>query len=162
MIDANATFLGISLYVYLFFGILLVPSYYFWRWVVRKLRNGKDSKLWAFLATAIVTPMLYAIGVYVWIMVVSYYPSHDFDAAKWAVDKEKRYEYTNDIINSRLLIGKTKEEVVSLLGNETHDTSNNIWYYYVGSVPAVGSTEPDYLVIEFENDKAVKVYQYTL
>ena len=161
MIDLNGTFLGISLYVYFFLFILFIPSYYLWKWIIKKLRDGKESKWGAVLASLITTPMIYLLGIYVWIMVVSYYPSHDFDRQQWMENKEKRYEYTDDIIDNKLLIGKTKEEVISLLGNEVNDPVNNIWYYYVGFVPAIASIDPDYLVIEFENDKVVKVYQYT-
>mgnify|MGYP003623237673 FL=1 len=105
--------------------------------------------------------MIYCIGIYIWLMIASYYPSHDFDQNKWKENKEIRYEYTDDIIDNKLLIGKTKREVIDMLGNEAHDISSDIWYYYVGYVPGIFGIDPDYLVVEFKDDKVVNVYQYT-
>mgnify|MGYP003623237667 FL=1 len=34
MIDINATFLGIDLFVYVVLAILLIPSYYLWKWII--------------------------------------------------------------------------------------------------------------------------------
>ena len=35
-----------------------------------------------------------------WIFSISYYPSKDFDRQKWISDKEKRYELSEEIIES--------------------------------------------------------------
>lgn len=44
-----------------------------------------------------------------------------FEFSKWKTDEHSRYTMVNDIIENDLLLGKSKEEVLQLLGNPTED-----------------------------------------
>lgn len=59
-----------------------------------------------------------------------------------------------------MLIGKTKKEVKETLGNEQNSNLSNNWIYYLGFKPSLINIEPDALIIEFKNDKVIKVEQY--
>ena len=67
---------------------------------------------------------------------------------------------SKNIINSEMLIGKTKEEVIELLGNKYSDHGENHIEYYLGFVPRMLNIDPDYLDIYFENGKVIKVSQH--
>ena len=91
---------------------------------------------------------------------MSYHPTHDFDKQKWFADKEKRYELSEDIIDSKMLIGKTKSEVRQLLGDEGNTDESDYWNYYLGFRPGFANIDPDVLDIEFKDGKVVKVGQH--
>jgi hypothetical protein len=88
-----------------------------------------------------------------------YHPNDEFDKARWHTDKEKRYELSEDIIKSELLIGKSKAEVKQLLGDD-YDGTEDDWHYYLGFVPSIGGIDPDVLDIYFEGGKVVRVGQH--
>ena len=95
-----------------------------------------------------------------WIFSISYYPSKDFDRQKWISDKEKRYELSEEIIESEMLIGKTKAEVKQILGDEENTDDSDLWNYYLGFKPQLFGIDPDVLVIEFKNGIVIKVGQH--
>lgn len=72
---------------------------------------------------------------------------------------EKRYEMSKNLIESQMLIGKTKAEIKQLLGASNDPDENNNWNYYLGMKPGIISIDPDILEIEFKDGKAVKVWQ---
>ena len=81
----------------------------------------------------------------IWIMSISYYPSYEFDAAKWSANVEERYQMSEDIIESMMLIGKTQNDVIELLGTEFHEDNDNRMIFELGFVPGLISIDPDYL-----------------
>ncbi|MFB9865502.1 hypothetical protein [Rufibacter immobilis] len=74
--------------------------------------------------------------------------------------KEKRYELSADIIDSKMLLGKTKPEVRQLLGDEGNTDLSDHWNYYLGFRPGFANIDPDVLDIEFKDGKVVKVGQH--
>jgi outer membrane protein assembly factor BamE (lipoprotein component of BamABCDE complex) len=67
---------------------------------------------------------------------------------------------TDDLVDNKKLIGKTKEEVIELLGPEEHTVSNSRWTYYIGFKPGIMAIDPDVLEIEFEDGKVVKCWTH--
>ena len=53
-----------------------------------------------------------------------------------------------------MLIGKSRDEVVSIIGIQDNKGSSNTWFYYIGMKPGF-TLGPDYLEIEFSHDKVV-------
>ena len=98
--------------------------------------------------------------IIIWVFSISYHPSNNFDRKKWFADEEKRYELSEDIIDSKLLIGKTKAEVRQILGNEENTDKSDHWTYYLGFKPGLFSIDPDVLTIDFENGKAIYAGQH--
>jgi len=151
---------GISLEVYIILIILGIPVFFIWRWVFsRYIKTERTRKIATWTATIFTTPLLY-IGIFLLLFyAMTYYPSHEFDRMKWSSDMEKRYEMSQDIIDSKMLIGKTKSEVKQLLGDSNDPDGDNNWSYYLGMKPGIISIDPDILEIEFKDEKAIKVWQ---
>lgn len=110
------------------------------------------------IATLIFTPLIYVGLVVGWLVSVSYYSVKDFDKEKWNTDIEKRYEMTDDLIDNGKLIGKTKNEIKELLGQEAVSSDSAQWTYYIGFKPGPFAIDPDVLEVEFKNGKVLKCW----
>ena len=138
-----------------FILILCLPVFFFWRWVFRKSVSKTRKRVLTWVVTIITAPIVYAIFVMLFFYAEEYYPNRDFDRNVWKTDTDTRYEYTHDLIKSNLLIGKTKPEVLEVLGKT--DTSGIYWYYYIGYRPEILNIDPSYIEIHFENGKVTTV-----
>ena len=79
-----------------------------------------------------------------------------FNKVGWDRNEEKRYIYHDDILESKMLVGKTKAEVIRLLGKEEQDgLDSNRWSYYLGFRP--GYVVANTFVIEFKNGQVKKI-----
>lgn len=151
---------GVNIEVYFILLLIGVLSFFFWRWLLKKLITiDKTRRTATWIATILLTPLMYGLFVMFWMMSATYYPSNDFNKEKWHEDIEKRYELSEDLIDSEILIGKTKKEVKKILGDTFQEWSADNWSYYLGSRP--GIMDPDYLDIEFKDGKVVKVRQHS-
>lgn len=65
-----------------------------------------------------------------------------------------------NLMKSRLLEGKTKEEVVNILGGPTWGDTTNVWRYDMGTSSAGFGWKFHTLNITFENGQAARVEQY--
>ena len=96
----------------------------------------------------------------IWIFSISYYPTSDFDKDEWNSNVEERFIMSEDIIESEILIGKTREEVIQMLGNDFITNNESEITYELGHVPGLFNIDPDYLDIKLENGKVISVNQY--
>lgn len=92
------------------------------------------------------------------VLLISVY-ENKFDQTTWKVYPSKRYKMRKDIIESELLIGKTKQEVIRLLGKSeaSNLTGKDHLIYSLGDVPSFFDSEEEQLIVIFENDLANKV-----
>lgn len=142
--------------------ILAIPVYFLSKWILKKFKlgNDKNRRFLAIIPTIIISPILYVSIIMIWIFSISYYPKTDFSKQKWESNKDERYKMSNDIIKNELLIGKTKDEVINLLGNDFYKYDDNHIAYDLGFVPGLFNIDPDVLDIYFENGKVIKVGQH--
>lgn len=142
--------------------ILAVPIYFLSKWILKRLKLGnvKNRKFLAIIPAVILSPVLYMGMIIIWVFSVSYYPKTDFNKQEWEVNKEERYKMSTDLIKSELLIGKTKEEVIELLGDDFYTYNENHIAYDLGFVPGLFNIDPDVLDIYFEKGKVIKVDQH--
>lgn len=142
--------------------ILAIPTYFSFKWILKKLNvgNEKNRKYVAFIPTVFFSPIIYIGLIYLWIFSISYYPSNDFDQTEWKTNTEERYKMSEDIIESKILIGKTKQEIIELLGNDFYSYSENHIAYGLGFVPRLFNIDPDVLVVYLKNGKVIKVEQH--
>jgi hypothetical protein len=138
--------------------ILAIPTYCLCRLVFRRLKDKTTRKRVTWSATLLLTPMIYVGLIIGWVSSVSYYPARDFDKEQWKTDLEKRYKLTDDLIDNRKLIGKTKEEIKELLGQEDVSLDGSRWTYYIGFKPSLSGIDPDVLEIVFEDGKVSKCW----
>lgn len=83
-----------------------------------------------------------------------------FTAERWLNDDEGRVYLVDDLIKDHELIGKTKEEVFTLLGSPTETEyfkeKDNV-VYYLGAERGIIRIDSEWLVISFDgSDKAMK------
>ncbi len=142
--------------------IIAIPTYFVCKWIVTKLKIGNDRsrKFIAIIPTLILSPIIYIGLVMIWMFSISYYPTNDFDQNEWNANVEERYKMSEDIIESEMLIGKTKDEVILILGNNFSTNNENRISYELGNVPGLFNIDPDYLDIKLENGIVVNVNQY--
>lgn len=76
-----------------------------------------------------------------------------FHKKAWAEFPQKRYRMTEDLIRSKILIGKTKEEVVKLLTNDSKQfkMQSNNWMYYTKVKPGWRNANIEILDIAFKS-----------
>ncbi len=82
-----------------------------------------------------------------------------FNEQQWRSERTTRYKLAEDIMESELLIGKTKQEVIALLGSPSPSTltGNDHLVYALGKPPSFLESKAEKLVIVFENSFAIEV-----
>lgn len=121
------------------------------------LGNETSRKYIALVPTIFLTPFLIGITIF---FLIFYYPRNEFNIQEWEKNVEERYEMSENIIKTELLIGKTKDEVIELLGEKFYSYNENHIAYGLGFVPGLFNIDPDVLDIYFENGKVKKVGQH--
>ena len=142
--------------------LISLPVYFLIREILKKLKLGTEKNRWliTFLITLLVSPVMYILSIMIWMFSISYYPSQDFDKQQWSTEKHERFKMSEDIIESKLLIGKSKIEVIEILGDDFYTYDINHIAYDIGHVPGFFNIDPDVLDIYFENGKVIKVDQH--
>lgn len=150
-----------SLEVPIIILIIAIPVYFLFKWILKRLKlgNEKNRKYFAIIPTIILSPLLYVGIIMIWIFSISYYPKTDFNKSEWNENKEERYKMSKDIIKSEILVGKSKTEVIELLGTEFYSHDENHMGYNLGFVPRLLNIDPDVLDIYFKKGKVIKVVQ---
>ena len=155
------TLFGVSIEVFFILLFLGVPIFFVCRWLLKKfIKIDQKRKIATWVATLIATPFIYFSIIMLWFFCMSYHPAHNFDKVKWFTNKETRYELSEDIIESEMLIGKTKSEVRQILGDENNSDQSEHWSYYLGFRPGFINIDPDVLDIEFEHGRVIRVGQH--
>ena len=82
-----------------------------------------------------------------------------FNGEDWRNHPKDRHEMVDNLIQSQLLIGNTKDEVIKKLGEPLQlvNSDKKGFIYSIGEVPSFFNFKNDRLLIFFENDKVVKV-----
>ena len=153
------TFLFIIVIIQVLF---LIPSYFIYRKILKR-RKVKRIVIKTFLMT-IILPFIYTlILMLTWGFVIEpIIRSKKLDSKEWVENKSSRYRMENDIKNNNLLIGKTKKEVLAILGEPYTDNflnCNNCIAYKTYDPNNIGSFGITALVIDFNgNGIVIKVH----
>lgn len=154
-------FLLPSIEVYVINLLIGVAVFFFFRWLLGKfIADEKRRKRAVWAATIIATPLIYVGLILAMLASWSHVPKRDFSQEKWFSDKQSRHEMKENLMKSRLLEGKTKEEVVNILGGPTWGDTTNVWRYDMGTSSAGFGWKFHTLNITFENGQAARVEQY--
>lgn len=150
---------GIGLDAYMIILIIGIPLFFFWRWLFKKFIIAQTKrKIITWLVTLLSAPIIYIIAVVILVFSWNYSPNHNFNKTEWRDHKDERYEYVDDIISSKMLIGKSKEDVTQLLGDSENEQNSDDWFYDLGFTP--GSIDPDSMEIKFKNGKVNEVTRH--
>lgn len=155
--------------VFLISLVILIPTYKIIKYLLIGLKIGNDITQGniAILITLCLFPFILGGNWGARVMVMEYFQRHEFNQKIWLEKKEERHLMVNHMINSQMLIGKTKEEIVSILGKDYFmdcyysflDDSKECMNYEIGSVAKIFSTVPCVLMINFNEGKAIFVSQ---
>lgn len=129
-----------------------------------------DKRKWlTILVSLVLTPLVYFYALYPMINIFSnYHHQKYFSSELWNDNPALRYELSDDMMASDLLIGKTKSETESLLGtyewlswdDTKKDHDANRWNYSLGIEPGAFNTEKECVEIVFKDDKVIDVISY--
>lgn len=142
--------------------IISIPMYFLciWGFVKWGIGSERNRNLNAIIMTVILSPMVYIGIITVWISMACHYTSREFDEAGWNTNVYERYRMSRDIISSEMLIGKTLEEVIEILGEDVSIDGEEHVVYYLGFVPSILAIDPDVLDIYFRNGQVTRVEQH--
>jgi len=91
---------GLSIDVYFILLIIAIPTFLFWRWLLKKyITVDRTRKIATWSATIIGTPIIYVGLIMLFMLGMSYTPSRDFDKSQWLTDREGRFQMAGDIIS---------------------------------------------------------------
>ncbi len=129
-----------------------------------------DNRKWlTILVSLAITPLVYFYMLYPMINIfTNYHHQKYFSAEIWKEEPSLRYELSDNLITSEILIKKSKNEVTKLLGppewlsyNKTtasHD--ENRWNYGLGIEPGAFNNKKECVELEFKNDLVSHILQY--
>ncbi len=156
---------GLSIEVYFILLIIAIPTFFFWRWLLKKyIKVDRTRKIVTWSATLVGTPIIYVGLIMLFMFGITYTPSKDFDKSEWQTDKEGRFQMAGDIISSKMLIGKDTNQVKQMLGEPTWGSDStwrpgiiSTWTYDMGMGGGGLGFMFHNLVIKFEKRKVVTV-----
>ena len=112
--------------------ILLIPIFYLSRKFLTKKFGSKNIKIRSILATFLIPTFLTILMIAICYGIVNpILRSKEFNSKDWIQNIDSRYRMINDLKDNEILQGKTKEDIIQLLGTEyTMDcwTKNTICY----------------------------------
>lgn len=125
---------GFSIEVYITLFLIAIPTFFFWRWLLKKyIKVDRKRKIAVWCATLITTLLIYLVLFQLLLFSLTYTPSRDFDRKLWSSNKENRFQMAGNIIKSKILIGKDTSQVKQMLGEPTWiNARTQNWTYDMG------------------------------
>ncbi len=105
------------------------------------------------------SPLLYIGIVGGKLMIEDYSQRHEFNQEIWMSKSSERYKMSNHIIDSKMLIGKPEDELITFLGKDFFKENPNHFSYRIGFVQKIFTKEPFILNVYFKNEKVYFVTQ---
>ena len=104
------------------------------------------------------------VGVLLLAGVISYFVidanEKQFNQVEWQASPSTRYLMAKNIINSNMFYGKTKPEIITLLGNVTKASTlkgKDHLVYSLGSAPTFFEVKEETLIVILEDEIVVNV-----
>ena len=136
--------------------ILLVPSFYIYRKAVvqLKIKKVKVTSLVLTLGMPLIYTLTFAFICYN--IIDPNIRSRKFNKDEWVKSIESRYKMVNYLIDNKLLVNKTKGQVIELLGDAfTEDCWGGNTLCYVADDPDNYAPLDHYEFVIFFNNKGV-------
>jgi len=130
-------------------------------WIVGKfIKKGLLKTVLTAVSSIILTPIVYYAFATIFLSALfyEYHPELKFNSIEWAENKADRHHMRKDLFESELLIGKTKKEVVAILGKPENNIKVEMdtfkkWNYFMGSEGHGMGWKFHYLDLHFKNGK---------
>ena len=148
----------------LFHIILAIPVFFIILWLTGKFIKSKQYKyITAGIITILLTPILYIGAVTIFFSILFHEPTRKFDKNIWLSNTTKRFQMSDNIIDSKLLIEKDTNQIKQILGDPTwRNDSLNKWTYNMGSGGGGLGFLFHSLNVSFLNGKATKVEHFEI
>jgi hypothetical protein len=145
--------LGFDIEIVVVFGLLVLLVYF--ALTKTLFKRSKKRAFYSTLITLFASPILFYISLVTYLFFGIFGPEFqkDFDQKAWQEIKGLRNEMRDDLIESDLLKNKTKNEVLSLLGEPDRIDSTGLWTYDLGVSKAGFGWQFNDLKIHFDNDR---------
>lgn len=84
-----------------------------------------------------------------------------FDEKKWHARPSKRYKIVDDIIDDEIFIGKSKDDIIEVLGTPVDPikSEKDILNYKIGTPPSFSEHKREELIFVFENSVAIEAFR---
>lgn len=146
--------------VFLILGVIGLIVFSISKWILRnRVKEGRYRNFLSVGAAFVCAPIIYVTLILSLLFSDSYYTEIEFSQAEWVSNPDERFKMSEDVIDSRMLIGKTQEEVTQILGNDFSQFESYRINYYIGFVPGMFRIDPDVLEIRFANGVVAEVKQ---
>ncbi len=144
--------------ILLTFLLLIISSYFVLLKILKNYVAEKKQRNITSLGIAVfISPILFIIISFIYLSWFLYEPEREFDRKRWVSDPALRYEMKEDIVDNRLLEGKSKKQIIELIGRPDNSDSLNVWNYDLGSSSAGLGWQYNYLQLIFEMEKVKEV-----
>jgi outer membrane protein assembly factor BamE (lipoprotein component of BamABCDE complex) len=92
-------------------------------------------------------------------LIYYFFTPDSFNKKNWEDNVYSRYEQVDYILKSKMLIGKSKKEVINLLGKpDENDFDKNEWIYSTSDAGSFGSAPSGFKIV-FNNEKVKYNYK---
>ncbi len=144
--------------IILTFLLLIISGYFALRKILTKyVANKKERNLTSLGIAVLISPGLLFFISFIYLSWFLYEPGRDFDRKRWFTDAALRYEMKEDIVDNGLLEGKSKKQIIELIGRPDNSNSLNVGNYDLGSSSAGLGWQYNYLQLIFEMEKVKEV-----
>ncbi|MEM6516236.1 MAG: hypothetical protein AAF688_08635 [Bacteroidota bacterium] len=129
-----------------------------------------DERKWlSILVSLAITPFVYFYALYPMINIfTNYHHQKYFTTERWHDNPALRYEISDNMIASKILMGKSKKEIQALLGKPEWLSWNdslkapdkNKWNYAMGIEPGALNEDKECIEIIFKKESVTELKQY--
>ncbi len=137
-------------------ALVFVGLYFLYKRQNASVNPTSRASYW--LIAIIATPTIYAGAIFLWFLSTSSYEAKVFDQEAWAANQETRYEYVDDLIAGKKLIGLTSSELKSMLGKVDHEDDSTLTFYIGYSPKKFMNMAPDWLVAYLKDGVVREVF----
>ena len=125
----------------------------------RKYTSNKNpvNNPYYWITAVVATPVVYIGLILIWFLVSSSFEAKNFDKVRWEENREYRYEYVDDLVDNKKLIGLSVIELKHMLGEADYEDDSTL-SFYIGYTPKYFlNMDPDWLEINLTEKKATDV-----
>lgn len=116
------------------------------------------SSLYYWITAIVATPVFYIGFLFIWFFASSSYETQEFNKENWTENRDSRYVYVDDLIDSEKLIGLTSSELKSVLGEADYEDDSTMSFYIGYSPKHFLNMYPDWLETDLIDGKVSTAY----
>jgi hypothetical protein len=152
-------FLDSNWQVFIIHLFISIPTYIVLYLIFQKrIADKLKRNIITVFSTIVLTPFIYTWLIITFFSLLFYEPKMKFDQTIWEENKNERYQMGEDLVKSKILIGKDTSDVKLLLGQPTwKDSLNRSWTYDMGTGSSGFSLIFHSLTLNFNKSQVMQV-----